>query len=147
MNTGAWIKSTPELHSQLINNAAVERGSNFRRIIKMIKHWNHNHGDVLSSYHIEVLALNYLTGSLNDMPWAILQFLTSMTEALKTRLWHQQGYVDDYLTPAKRAEEVERISKATETARMAWYMGSINNNELAINKWHQFFGAQFPTYG
>lgn len=147
MNTGKWIRSTPEEHSKLIDASASVRGANFRRIIKMLKHWNWKHGNVLSSYHIEVLALKHLPTSLTDLPWDIYQFFQSMTTSMDVRLFHQHSYVDEYLSTAQRADAVNRLSTACGLAREAWLHGFTNQVELSINSWHRLFGEQFPTYG
>jgi hypothetical protein len=56
-NSDSWIASRPKKHADDIEQKSSKCGRNFRRIIKMIKHWNRIHGDYLQSYHIEVLAL------------------------------------------------------------------------------------------
>jgi hypothetical protein len=63
-NNGTWIQSRPRKLAKAIEDKATECGENFRRIIKMIKHWNYVHSEYLSNYHIEVLALNVFSGNL-----------------------------------------------------------------------------------
>ena len=44
-NTGSWIQARPRKFASEIENKASECGQNFRRIIKMIKHWNIAHSE------------------------------------------------------------------------------------------------------
>jgi hypothetical protein len=62
-NKGSWINARPRKFANEIEAKATECGQNFRRIIKMIKHWNLAHSEFLNGYHIEVLALNVFSGN------------------------------------------------------------------------------------
>jgi len=73
-NADSWIASRPKSHAADIENKSSDCGYNFRRIIKMIKHWNKIHSDYLQSYHIEVLALKVFNSNLDDTPWNVCLF-------------------------------------------------------------------------
>jgi hypothetical protein len=148
-NTDSWIKSRPKSFASAIEAKSVECGKYFRRIIKMIKHWNRFHGDFLSSYHIEVLAMKVFSGYLVDMSWDIFQFFVEARKLLVSFLWHDTGFVDDYLSWNDRQEVLKRFDKAIEKSRMAWYKtcGSNYDDKGAIELWQQLFGKEFPNYG
>lgn len=148
-NDDSWIKSRPKTHSRSIESRASDCGQSFRRIIKMIKHWNHIHSDYLQSYHIEVLALKTLNGTLSDMSWDIFSFFNNARPLLEGSLWHDVGYADNYLTFSDRVEVLKRFDTAISKSRDAWYKTSGTNDDHrgAIEIWRQIFGSEFPSYG
>lgn len=148
-NTNTWIKSRPKELAASIESKASICGDNFRRIIKMIKHWNKIHGDYLSSYHIEVLAINVLDGNLDDISWDVFQFFNKSRPILASPLWYDTGFADDYLSITDRLEALKRIDTAIENSRAAWLLtfGTNNNNKEAIALWRHIFGDKFPNYG
>lgn len=148
-NTGLWLKSRPKSHAQAIEGKSSECGSNFRRIVKMIKWWNICHSNYLRSYHIEVLALKVFNGNLNDTPWNVFQFFEKSRALLQTSLWHDLGWVDEYLSYTDRNEVLKRFDIAIAKSRSAWcYTWDKNNDhKSAIEIWRQMFGERFPAYG
>ena len=148
-NRGVWLQSRPRKMSADIESKSSECGENFRRIIKMAKHWNSTHSDYLSSYHIEVLALKIFSGSLADLPWSVFQFFDKAKELVGAPLWYELGYADDYLAPLTRGEAVKRLHSAADTARNAWVAtyGGRSDHQEAIRLWQQIFGDKFPAYG
>ena len=148
-NSGTWIQSRPRKLAAAIESKATECDQNFRRIIKMIKHWNHVHSEYLSSYHIEVLALNVLSGNLDDTPWHVSQFFVAVRPLLLNSLYYELGFADAYLSYADRAEALKRIDTAITKSRAAWYLTYNDNTDhkSAIALWQQVFGDKFPAYG
>jgi len=148
-NTDTWIESRPKAFASTIEAKAVECGSNFRRIIKMIKHWNRFHGDFLRSYHIEVFAVKIFNSDLGDTPWHVYKFFLDARVLLEQSLWYDTGFADDYLSWADRQEVLKRFDKLIEKSRDAWYKtyGTNNDHKGAIELWQQIFGNEFPNYG
>lgn len=148
INAGAWIRSNPKTHAQSVEKKAGECGPNFRRIIKMIKHWNSTNGDYLQSYHIEVMALKVFSGDVSDTPWHVHKFFEDGRELLKTWLWHDGSFVDDYLNQSDRDEVCRRFDSAIRLSGRAWFLtyDKNSNHEEAIGLWRQIFGTEFPVY-
>jgi len=146
-NTDTWITSKPKDHSARIETRSGACGPNFRKIIKMIKHWNRRSGDYLQSYHIEVLALTVFNVDLQDLPWQILHFFSAARPLLTSTLFYDVGIVDNYLSVADRLQVLSRFDAARDKARTAWYEGINNNQREAIGHWRQIFGQDFPAYG
>ncbi|MBK9130612.1 MAG: nucleotidyltransferase [Gammaproteobacteria bacterium] len=148
-NTDKWISSKPKVHASDIEAKSSSCGANFRRIIKMIKHWNRIHSDYLQSYHIEVLALNVFNYNLDDTPWGVFQFFDSAKPLLTNNLWHGLGWADEYLTAKDRQEVLKRFDTAIELSRFAWHKtyGENQDHKGAIELWKQIFGDKFPAYG
>jgi hypothetical protein len=148
-NTDTWIKSRPKTLAATIDAKAGEYGYNFRRIIKMVKHWNRIHSDYLTSYHIEVLAIEVFSGKLDDTPWNVFKFFEEARKLLQGQLWYDTGFVDEYLSWSDRQEVLKRLDTAIWESRSAWSLtfGEQNDHKGAIEIWRQIFGDQFPAYG
>jgi hypothetical protein len=150
MNKEEWIPSNPKKHSDQMSRRVTGYGPAFRRIIKMIKWWNHQHSAYLRSYHVEVMALEILDGYFSDYSWEVFQFFEKAYELVKSPLmWYEGAFVDDYLSYQDRQEALKRLDTARTKARDAWYQtyGERNNHERAIAVWRQIFGDKFPAYG
>jgi hypothetical protein len=149
MNRGVWIKSKPKLHSKHVEDRSATCGPSFRKIIKMIKWWNHKHSEFLQSFHLEVIALRVLTSSLTDIPWDVFTYFNGAATLIQSSLWHEGDSVDGYLGWPDRDEARKRLETARDLARDAWHLtyGSNNDHKTAITKWHQIFGDKFPEYG
>lgn len=143
-----WIKSRPKSLAAAIEAKSTECGRNFRRIIKMIKHWNRIHSDYLSSYHIEVLALKLLGGNCDKTPWEVHYFFDRARALLDGPLYYDTGFVDHYLSSAARAEVKKRLETAYSLSLDAWFAthGENDDHEKAIGRWRQIFGDKFPAY-
>lgn len=148
-NNETWIKSRPKELAADIENKASKCGKNFRRIIKMVKHWNRIHSSYLQSYHIEVLGLRIFDEDLSDLPWQIFKFFDEARKLLDSYLWYDNGFADDYLTWGNREEVKKRLDSAISKTRSAWYKthGSNDDHKGAIEIWRQVFGSEFPAYG
>lgn len=149
MNNETWISSRPKTHSNDLLERNKSYGDEFKKIIKMIKWWNHQHSSFLQSYHIEVLSLNILTGGFSDFPWDIFGFFKKAHGLCSSSHWHRGSYVDAYLDQTTRQEVLKRLETARDKARDAWHAtyGDKDDHEKAIEIWQQVFGDKFPAYG
>ena len=149
MNTETWIASNPLTHADTLTRRNESYGVEFKRIIKMIKWWNHQHSHLLTSYHIEVLALKILTGKFSNYPWEVFQFFEKAIGLVQSSLWYEWSFVDSYLDWKTKPEVIKRLETARDSARDAWYKTYDKNsdNEGAIKIWKQIFGNEFPSYG
>jgi len=149
MNSETWISSRPKKHSETLNKKNVECGDIFKKIIKMIKWWNHQHSSLLQSYHIEVMAINIFQGMLSDYPWQIYQYFDKAVGLVGSSLWYELSYVDSYLDSGQRLTVLDRLKAARDKSIDAWYFtyNERNEHEEAINLWRQIFGDKFPAYG
>lgn len=149
MNREVWLQSKPRLHSESLENHSSVCGPSFRKIIKMIKWWNHKHSEYLQSYHIEVMALRIFSSMLNDLSWDVFSYFNAATDLIQSNLWHEGSQVDAYLSWSDRHEASKRLENAKNLSREAWYAtyGSNDDHESAITKWRSVFGDSFPAYG
>lgn len=149
-NNGTWIEARPKEFAAALEAKSSTCGYNFRRIIKMAKHWNRTHSDYLQSYHIEVLALKALSDTdLGDTPWHVFRFFEDAKALLANSLWYDRGFADDYLSWTDRQEALKRFDTAITYARSGWHelYKDKNNHKAAIENWKKLFGDKFPSYG
>lgn len=149
MDTETWISSQPTKHTSNINNRASSCGTSFRRIITMIKWWNHQHSGYLESYHIEAMAFNIFTTSLSDISWDVYTYFDKASALITSSLWYEGAYVDAYLSYTQRQEAKNRLKTAKDKSLLAWHKTYGNNSDHkgAIEIWRQIFGDKFPAYG
>lgn len=149
MNTETWIASNPVTHTETLTQRNESYGMEFKRIIKMIKWWNHQHSHLMTSYHIEVLALKILVGKFSNYPWEVFQFFEKAIGLVQSSLWYEWSYVDSHLDWTTKQEVIKRLETARDSARDAWYKTYDKNSddEGAIKTWRQIFGNEFPSYG
>jgi hypothetical protein len=151
MNREEWIVSKPTIHDANLLSRNKTFGQEFKKIIKMMKWWNHQHSELMQSYHIEVLAYQVLTSSFTDYPWNVFSCLKDAAELAKSPLYYEGDFADKYLFDQvdARNEVVKRLSKACDKARAAWYAtyGGKSDDKTAIEIWRQIFGDKFPAYG
>ncbi len=149
MNREIWMSSRPKTHSRNMSEKNNTCGPAFKRIVKMIKWWNHQHSSLLQSFHIEVMALRIFSSKLEDYPWDVFQFFDKVVPLASSPLLHAAAYVDAYLDRQTRQQVLNRLKTARDKARAAWHAtyGDNDNHQLAINIWRQIFGDKFPAYG
>lgn len=149
MNNESWLVSKPKLHSKQMTEKNDEFGVEFKRIVKMIKWWNHQHSSLLQSFHIEVMALKTYNSSFTSYPWDVFQFFDNACKLAAGSLWHEDGFIDGYLDWDTRQDVIKRLETARDKARDAWYLTypPKDDDEGAIKIWRQIFGDYFPAYG
>jgi hypothetical protein len=145
-NRQVWIKTNPRKHDA----AMRELSTGDRERIRMIKTWNDAHSGYLQSFHVEVLALK-VSRVTGDWPWDVFQFFSDAKPLLGGPLLHPttSDQVDDYLTGSDRREVLERVERAIELARDAWWQvhPPNDNHAEAIRLYRILFGDRFPAYG
>ena len=151
MNHEEWIPSNPKRHSDAMQAQNQSFGEQFKKIVKMVKWWNHQHSSLLEGYHIEVIALRSLTGTFNNYSWDVFKFFDSACTLAASLMWHDGGVVDNYLylNSSAREEILKRLRTARDKARDAWHAtyGQNSDHKKAIEIWRQIFGDKFPAYG
>jgi len=60
-----WDRSHPEKHTELVLLANAVSASTFARTVRLVKHWNCQHGKPLCSWHIKALALDVITAPMS----------------------------------------------------------------------------------
>lgn len=145
-NRGVWIDTYPQTHDRAMSRLSAKDLAR----IRMVKAWNHAHSEFLTSFHIEVIALN-LNTMTSTWAWELVNYFSKALELIDKYLYHPNtgnGQVDAYLTWADRTAAKARISRAKDLAVHAWYAAERENNEKeAIETYSTLFGDKFPVYG
>ncbi|WP_423368601.1 SMODS domain-containing nucleotidyltransferase [Burkholderia sp. LMG 32019] len=148
MNTETWIKSRPKDHVDAIDAQAVSCGQNFRKAVKILKHWNAHHGHLLRNYYIECVALQQLApGDLATLPQALANFFRVLSSTVLSPYYYRGDQVDDYVTLENRLILYRKLVQARDAANTAWLMGVLGAADQAISQWRSIFWSQFPSYG
>lgn len=148
-NTETWIRSRPRAHAKNVTAKARECGDRFLALVRMVKEWNRVHSELLSSYHIEVMALQIMSGDIDEYTWSAHWFFSEAAKLAASPLWYEDAFADEYLDSSTRAEAVKRLKTADSKSLDAWlktYTGR-TDHEGAITLWRQIFGDRFPAYG
>ncbi|ABL03217.1 nucleotidyltransferase [Mycobacterium ulcerans] len=145
MKREIWLPTNPPQHGSDIAAAVTARGSRFRRVITMLKHWNRRQPVKLQSYHLEVIALK-LSTSWDDYSWPIFKWF-ELAQSEIHRCWHAGQDVSGYLNYEQRQAITAQLASATNTARSAWLKACTDKHSEAISLWRNVFGMKFPTYG
>lgn len=149
MNRQNWITSNPKEHATDIANKTSLYGSEFRKIIKMVKWWNKKHGDYLQSYHIEVLALQSLSPTFTNYAWELYLFFDEAVKSIERTIsgapnFYKTSFIDTYLNNFEKYEILKRLQTAKDKACQAWY-SEIKLNDFSYSKklWNQVFNRGF----
>src|SRR5260370_6533647 len=121
MNHQEWLASNPKRHSADMSARNQAFGDEFKKIVKMIKWWNHQHSSLMQGYHIDVMALQTLVGTFDSYAWNIFQFFESVVPLASSLLSHEGSFADNYLylNSSARSEIVKRLETARDTSRAA----------------------------
>lgn len=147
-----WISTDPKAHISIWSAANAHHNGNLVPVMKMIKAWNRANGNYLRSFHLEVLALNALTGvTISDDPSAV-RFCFDKFRSLVTQTnTDPAGYGQDvgsYLdTVEKVREAANKVQLAYERALRAEERARLGQVNAAVDSWRQVFGGYFPAYG
>jgi hypothetical protein len=149
MHREVWLTSDPKRHAATLDTRSGACGPNFRKVIKMFKHWSRRNGDLLQSYHIEAMALATFNALMTDITWDAHAFFDSVTKLLAFPLAYQGQTVDTYLQPLDRSKALANVSAANSTSLLAWHAtyGTNSNHNEAVTLWRRIYGQLFPTYG
>jgi len=150
--TQAWLSTDPKKHVELLSAANKTHAGNLIPLIKMIKGWNKSHGKHSRSFHLEVLALEALTGiRIDDMPSGARYFFDKARVLVTKKNLDPAGYGDDvggYINTREKIDEaVARFELAYNRAVRAESAAQRGNIREAIETWRLVFGDYFPAYG
>jgi len=149
MHTESWVKSRPRLHASKMSkrNHSDACGSKFKRVVKMAKWWNYENGGYLSSYHIEIMALDTLFNEITDYSWTIYYLFKQIQEKVHKNIHDGVAHVSSDLTSAQKEVFDQQLSNTVRRLDEARDYITNGDNEKAIEKYRMVFGTNFPSYG
>jgi hypothetical protein len=152
-DTGAWIKTNPDIHAQKAVAAHQAFSHEWKGLVRMVKYWNNNprHGSdkpVKPSFLTEVMALQCLHGGWQGRFDYELQALFS---TLADRIFDEWPDPAGLGPPISNGMDASRKTRARDLLRQASRDASIainlarqGQNGEALKAWRALFGPKFP---
>ncbi|TEB09084.1 CBASS oligonucleotide cyclase [Pelotomaculum propionicicum] len=145
-----WIRTNPKNHQQIMTEANRRCNNMFKPMVKMIKAWNRNNGNILKGFHIEVMADRIFTSAPTSYAHGMLQFFDSSWYLLRDGVndpTNTYDRVDTYLTDNQRSLAQSKVYNAEQRAREAITAEQVGNAYSAVTTWRSIVGDPFPSWG
>lgn len=151
-DTGAWIKTNPEIHAQKATDAHQAYANEWKGLVRMVKYWNNNpaHGEkpIKPSFLIEVVALQCLYGGWGgQFDREIQSFFATLADRIGDT-WPDPARLGPPISGAMDASRVERakrlLNEAVRQASAAIHHTRSGRNGEALRTWRNLFGPKFP---
>ena len=94
-----WVASNPQWHAEFMTAANVASDGRLKPLVKMTKHWSQQNGDLLCSFHIELICREILANkNITNWPFGMATILAGM----------QRYAGEPMLDPAYRQTRVDK---------------------------------------
>jgi len=150
--SSSWIATDPKKHISIWSAANSQHSGRLVPLIKMIKAWNKENGQLLTSFHLECLVLKVLTGmTMGTYPKTCRYVFDKLRAQIDLQNLDPAGYGGDvgaYLnTVSKRNDVKSRLTSAYDRAVAAENFEDSGKTSDAYGRWRLVFGNYFPAYG
>lgn len=150
--TSSWISTNPKKHIDIWSNANSKHGGDLVPLIKMIKCWNREHSQLITSFHLECLILKVMDGiTINSFPSGARYFFDKARALVDIVNYDPAGFggdVGQYLNTAQKRTDVKaRMERAYNRAVEAEALERNGRIADAYGRWLLIFGDWFPAYG
>lgn len=147
-----WISTNPKDHIEIWSKANKAHNDDLVPLIKMIKAWNKENGEALTSFHLECLILQILTNiTITNFSSGVRYVLDKARIAVQNPVPDPAGYnanVGAYLNTSEKVKDVvSRLETAYTRAIKAEQASARGNIQEAFTYWGYIFGSYFPAYG
>jgi Second Messenger Oligonucleotide or Dinucleotide Synthetase domain len=136
-----WVASDPRYLIELVAKRQV-KWDEFRRLVRILKRWNADHGETMKSLVIEVLALTHLREA--SRPNALQTFFAAAAEAVLEPVDDPAGLCGEIQPGMDRYEAKKRLEDAATTAWGAVQAEADGAIDRAMCMWRQVFGDIYP---
>lgn len=136
-----WVPTNP----QVLEDAVAERHSEWRQFAKLVralKRWNADNGEVMKSLVVEVLALHHLP--VAERPVALARFFTAASNAIWSPIVDPAGLCGEIQPDLDRAAAHAALMTAAEPAWQAVNDAARGEEQAAMCGWRQVFGDIYP---
>ncbi len=136
-----WVPSDPEYLMRLVADRHADWPL-FAKLVRVLKRWNSDHGDLMKSLVVELLALHHLDGT--DRPHALSQFFTAAAAAVQEPICDPADLCGE-VQPDLDCDSVQE--KLLEAAELAWHaidLAGRGKGAQAMCKWQEIFGDIYP---
>ncbi|TIL44540.1 CBASS oligonucleotide cyclase [Mesorhizobium sp.] len=146
-----WIPTDPKKHVDLWSASNKAHHGSLVPLIKMLKCWNREKGNLFRSFHLEVLVRHVLKDvTITDYPSGARWVFDKMRDKVWTKIADPAGYSDDvasYLAKSEADRMIAALDQAYRRARTAENYSNQGYAKLAIDEWRWIFADYFPAYG
>lgn len=146
-----WIETDPKTHIVVWSNANRIHGGNLIPLIKMLKAWNRANHEVFSSFHLETLTLQILTGvTITDFSSGVRYVLDKPRSMFLLNLPDPAGMPETVGGGFNTTETLLLNGTLENSYRLAVEAESLDGAGRTIEafeRWRRIFGGYFPAYG
>lgn len=151
-DTGAWIKTNPEIHAAKATAAHQSFSNEWKGIVRMVKYWNNNarHGEkpVKPSFLIEVMALQCLYGGWQGrFDYEIQALFSTLADRIFDE-WPDPAClgpaISNGMEKARKERARELLMAASRDASKAIDLARQGRNGEALKGWRALLGPKFP---
>jgi len=145
---GTWQATDPDFHDSYIADKHAALGYHLKPMARLIKAWNREHSEWLSSFHIEcILAATFssLGANYREASWKFFDWAPSNLHV--TDPAGHSGDLAAKLTTTQIQAIKTALASARDRARKALDAEVNGDHQEAIRLWRIIFGSDFPAYG
>ncbi len=147
-----WISTDPKKHVEIMVAENKAHNGDLVPLVKMIKAWNRNHSKFFNSFHLEVIALQALSGvRISDFSSGARYFFDKGRTLVSQKNLDPAGYggdVGSYINSQEKIRDaVDKFQLAYDRAVKAEDYAARGHIENAVDMWIKIFGDYFPIYG
>lgn len=150
-NLNRWIPTDPKKHVELWTASNKAHNGSLVPLIKMVKCWNRERGDLFRSFHLEVLVRHVLENvTIADYPSGARWVFDKMRDKVWVKIVDPAGYSEDvasYLGKSEADRMISALDQAYRKALTAENYAHQGYAKLAIEEWRSVFAHYFPAYG
>lgn len=150
-NQKRWISTDPKKHVDVWTASNKAHNGSLVPLIKMLKCWNREKGDLFRSFHLEVLVRHVLMNvTITDFPSGARWVFDKMRDVVWKKIGDPAGYSDDvasYLGKPEADRMVAVLDQAYRKSLTAESYAAQGYVRSAIDEWRSIFGDCFPAYG
>jgi hypothetical protein len=145
-----WIATNPKVHVDIISKQNGLHAYDLIPLLKMVKGWNRQLGNVFGSFYLELLATQILESvSIQDFSSGMWFFLDRGVSRIQHTIQDPVSYGGQIygLRGIGVSDAVSRFNTALGRANKALEYDRAGKPWDAIAEWRKLFGDYFPTYG
>lgn len=136
-NLESWIPTYPKILTENLKNAHRDYSYKLKDIIRVIKYWNKLNGKMISSFHIEEVAIKIFKFKIfENFEKSIREWFEKAECNLEINKFKSNTQYDDFKNKLNRTKT--KLQNAKEFLDK-------NNQYEAKKIWKDVFGKEFPT--
>lgn len=147
-NRGAWVRTDPTFHAELVTKKNAACGGKWVPFVKMVKGWNREVGEAIKpSFLIEVMALKVVQEPFGTYQDEITFFLATAADQIMDPWPDPANLGPDVNSSMDAAEKVaaeQALREALEVAERAVRLEDQGEHRAAVEEWRRLFGWRMP---